>query len=95
MVTSLHRREARSLAKQPRKSVVKLEEKSRSPHKAVEENPLYGVAMLRIAVEVKKHGTRELDGIIRQVLTKMRLSEEDFRGYLSANGGLLRRIAEQ
>lgn len=56
-------------------------------------SPLYGVAMLKIAMELKRCDGAVLEEIISGVLSKMRLPEDDFRAYLTANGGLLRGIA--
>jgi hypothetical protein len=56
---------------------------------------LYGVAMLKMALELKKPGTVSLETVISQVLTRMRLQEEPFRRYLAQNGGLLKAIAER
>jgi hypothetical protein len=61
----------------------------------VEESPLYGVAMLKIAMELKKPGARELDEILSGVLARMGLSEDAFREYLERNGGLLKTIAQK
>ncbi len=56
-------------------------------------SPLYGVAMLKIAMELKRCDGVALEEIIAGVLAKMHLPEDDFRAYLAANGGLLRGIA--
>jgi hypothetical protein len=56
-------------------------------------SPLYGVAMLKIAMELKKADAKPLDELISGVLARMKLPEGEFRAYLSANGGLLRTIA--
>lgn len=58
-------------------------------------DPLYGVAMLKIAMEFKKPDPRALDDIISGVLTRMSLDETDFRRFLERNGGLLRTIAQR
>ena len=58
-------------------------------------SPLYGVAMLKIAMELKKADARPVDELITGVLTRMRLDEKDFRRFLDANGGLLRAIAQR
>lgn len=58
-------------------------------------SPLYGVAMLKIAMELKKADARPLDDLISGVLSKMRLDEGEFRRFLEANGGLLRTIAQR
>ncbi len=60
---------------------------------ALSQSPLYGVAMLKIAMELKRCPSGALEQIISVVLAKMHLPEDDFRAYLSANGGLLRGIA--
>ncbi len=56
-------------------------------------SPLYGVAMLKIAMELKKSVTGDLDDILSGVLGSMNLPEADFRDFLAKNGGLLRTIA--
>jgi hypothetical protein len=61
----------------------------------VETSPLYGVAMLKIAMELKKADARPLDELVAGVLTKMGLEESVFRQFLEANGGLLRSIARK
>jgi hypothetical protein len=58
-------------------------------------SPLYGVAMLKIAMELKKADARPLDELIGGVLSRMRLDEGEFRRFLDANGGLLRTIAQK
>lgn len=60
----------------------------------LEASPLFGVAMLKIAMELKKADARPLDELISGVLQRMRLPEDEFKAYLSANGGLLKRIAQ-
>lgn len=56
-------------------------------------SPLYGVAMLKIAMELKKADARALDEVVNSVLDRMHLPEADFRQFLASNGGLLRTIA--
>lgn len=60
---------------------------------ALEASPLFGVAMLKIAMELKKADARPLDELVTGVLARMRLPESEFRAFLEANGGLLRSIA--
>lgn len=74
----------------PAKTEVKEEER-----KEVADSPLYGVAMLKIAMELKKPDAGALEDIIRGVLSKMNLSEEEFSRYLAQNGGLLKTIAQK
>lgn len=56
-------------------------------------SPLYGVAMLKIAMELKRADARPLEELVSSVLQRMHLPEEDFRQFLASNGGLLRTIA--
>lgn len=58
-------------------------------------SPLYGVAMLKIAMELKKADARPVEELISGVLTRMRLDEGEFRRFLEANGGLLKAIAQK
>lgn len=62
---------------------------------SVELSPLYGVAMLKIAMELKKADARPLDELMSGVLKKMRLDEGEFRAFLELNGGMLRTIAQR
>ena len=66
-----------------------------SPSQELSASPLYGVAMLKIAMELKKADARPVDELIHGVLTRMRLDEGEFRKFLEANGGLLRAIAQK
>ncbi len=59
----------------------------------VSASPLYGVAMLKIAMELKKADARALDDVVKSVLDRMHLPEAEFRQFLASNGGLLRTIA--
>ena len=58
-------------------------------------SPLFGVAMLKIAMELKRADARPVDELIEGVLTRMRLDEGEFRRFLESNGGLLRAIAQK
>lgn len=51
---------------------------------------LYGIAMLKIAMEAKKSKAKSMDAIISEVVTRMNLSEAEFRSHLAAKGVLLR-----
>ena len=62
------------------------------PHE-IAASPLYGVAMLKIAMELKKADARPLEELVTSVLSRMHLPEDEFRQFLAANGGLLRTIA--
>ncbi len=56
---------------------------------------LYGVAMLKMALELKKPGAASLEAVMSAVLSRMQLDEKRFRQYLVQNGGLLKVIAER
>ncbi|MBX7115031.1 MAG: hypothetical protein K1X64_11945 [Myxococcaceae bacterium] len=56
-------------------------------------SPLYGVAMLKIAMEMKKADAAPLDDLVQGVLKKMNLPEREFYDFLAMNGGLLRTLA--
>ena len=57
---------------------------------AVAADPLFAVAMLRIALELKKNLTDPLDVIAARVAQRMRLDAAAFRAYLDGNLGLLK-----
>lgn len=86
-VTTAQRAPARSKTPTP--------ETTEAVPQEVSESPLYGVAMLKIAMELKKPNAGELEDILSGVLTRMKLSEDDFRAFLARNGGLLRAIAHK
>jgi hypothetical protein len=58
-------------------------------------SPMFGVAMLKIAMELKKADPRPLEELIGGVLSRMNLDEREFRSFLGANGGLLKAIAQR
>ena len=62
---------------------------------AVAQSPMYGVALLKIAMELKRTPATGLDEILRGVLERMHLDEPDFRRFLERNGGLLQAIARK
>lgn len=65
------------------------ESKASSVTTDVPESPLYGVAMLRMALELKRSSAATFEEVLRAVLDKMQLDEAPFRRYLEKNGGLL------
>jgi hypothetical protein len=66
-----------------------------APEVEVAQSPMYGVALLKIAMELKRTPTAGLDDILKGVLARMRLDEPAFRRFLEQNGGLLRAIAQK
>jgi hypothetical protein len=61
----------------------------------IAESPLYGVAMLKIAMELKKADAPSLDDLIVSVLKRMNLDEKAFRSFVAANDGLLKTVASR
>jgi len=61
----------------------------------IAQSPMYGVALLKIAMELKRTPASGLDDILKGVLRRMRLDEPEFRRFLEQNGGLLRQIAQK
>ncbi|MFL5321336.1 MAG: hypothetical protein ACJ790_16875 [Myxococcaceae bacterium] len=90
-MTNKHGSAAVSLS-EVRQAKAKAEESLSAEIRAVE-SPLYGVAMLKIAMELKKPGAGELEEILTGVLQRMNIPESEFRTYLEQNGGMLRTIA--
>ncbi len=55
-----------------------------------DEARLYGVAMLKVAMELKKPHPALLEEVIHRVLSKMNLSRDAFQKHLESNVELLR-----
>jgi len=89
------RGKSRVVALQTAAAVQSTEDVEQAVPAEVAASPLYGVAMLKIAMELKKADARPLDELISGVLSRMRLDELEFRRFLDANGGLLRTIAQK
>jgi hypothetical protein len=62
---------------------------------SIEASPLYGVALLKAAMELKRRPDKDLQEILSGVLARMRIPESEFRHYLAQHGGELRHIAEK
>jgi hypothetical protein len=81
--------------RQRSKTVIELETRraeapSPAPAPTVELDPLYGVALLKTALELKRRQDGTPEEILRGVLARMRLSEEEFRAWAAQQGGLLK-----
>ncbi|WNG34784.1 hypothetical protein F0U61_14835 [Archangium violaceum] len=81
--------------RQRAKTVIELEprrttatETARSPETTVEPDPLYGVVLLKTALELKRRKDGSPEEILRSVLARMRLPEDEFRAWLSQQGEL-------
>lgn len=59
-----------------------------APTEPLEPDPLYGVALLKVALELKRRQDGTPQEILRGVLARMRLSEDEFRAWLSTQGEL-------
>ncbi len=80
--------------KQSRVSALEVSAAPEAPQE-IAASPLYGVAMLKIAMELKKADAQPVEALITGVLSRMRLDEGEFRRFLEANGGLLKAIAQK
>ncbi|WP_434382301.1 hypothetical protein [Melittangium boletus] len=60
----------------------------------LELDPLYGVALLKVALELKRRRDGTPEEILRGVLLRMRLSEVDFRAWLAGRGDLAKVFGE-
>jgi hypothetical protein len=54
---------------------------------------LFGVALLKLALELKKPNAPALEALVPGVVRRMGLDEAAFYAWLQANGGLLRGAA--
>lgn len=65
-----------------------------APARPVEAPALYGVALLKVALELKRAPAAEPpEAVLARVLARMRIPEADFRAFLAAQGGLLAALA--
>ncbi|MBZ4418264.1 hypothetical protein [Myxococcus sp. RHSTA-1-4] len=84
--------------RQRAKTVVRLEEARQStapkapPAPPVEPDPLYGVVLLKAALELKRRQDGTVEEILRGVLARMRIPEAEFRAWLEQQGGLLQAL---
>jgi len=81
--------------RQRSKTVIELETRrvdapTPAPAPTVELDPLYGVALLKTALELKRRQDGTPEEILRGVLARMRLPEEEFRAWAAQQGGLLK-----
>jgi hypothetical protein len=79
--------------RQRSKTVVKLEEARQAPRSKarpppVEPDPLYGVVLLKTALELKRRKDGSAEEILRGVLARMRIPEHEFRAFLEQRGDL-------
>jgi hypothetical protein len=84
--------------RQRAKTVVKLEERREATQSkarsalSVEADPLYGVVLLKTALELKRRKKGSVEEILREVLARMRIPEHEFRAFLEQQGDLLKVI---
>lgn len=58
----------------------------------MEVDPLYGVALMKTALELKRRKDGSVEEILRGVLARMRIPEAEFFAYLEQQGGLARLV---
>ncbi|NVJ28062.1 MULTISPECIES: hypothetical protein [Myxococcus] len=85
--------------RQRAKTVVRLEEarqsaapKAPDEQPPMEADPLYGVVLLKTALELKRRKDGTVEEILRDVLARMRIPEAEFRAFLEQQGGLLQAL---
>ncbi|XXF76406.1 hypothetical protein P2318_25610 [Myxococcaceae bacterium GXIMD 01537] len=54
----------------------------------VEADPLYGVVLMKAALELKRRRDGSVEDILRGVLARMRIPEAEFFAYLEQHGSL-------
>jgi hypothetical protein len=80
------------------KTVVRLEERKAAtqaqarPARPVEPDPLYGVVLLKTAMELKRRQDGSVEEILRGVLARMRIPEHEFRAFLNQHGELAKTL---
>lgn len=78
------------------KTVVVLEERKAAPSAPpqartappVEPDALYGVALMKAALELRRRPEGSVEEVLREVLARMRLPQEEFFAWLEQRGGL-------
>lgn len=99
--TAVEQVEKRAEAHQPVPAVARLRERRAAAPAPVADpgpvatSPLFGVALLKTALELKRQRDATVEEVLSGVLARMRIPEEEFRRFLVQNGGLLRAIAEK
>ncbi len=84
--------------RQRAKTVVKLEERKQAARPkasavpSVEPDPLYGVVLLKTALELRRRQDGSPEEILRGVLARMRIPESEFRVFLEQRGDLLKAL---
>lgn len=84
--------------RQRTKTVVKLEERKQAARpkapatRSVEPDPLYGVVLLKTALELKRRKDGTPEEILRGVLARMRIPESEFRAFLGQREDLLKAL---
>jgi hypothetical protein len=58
-------------------------------------HPLYGVALLKTALEVKRRPEDPVEQVLGEVLARMKLEQAPFLAWLREQGGLLEALARR
>jgi hypothetical protein len=61
-----------------------------APAAAPSPSPLLGVALLKVALELKRRPGRAAPEVLAQVLARLRIPEEELQAYLARNDALRR-----
>jgi len=83
------------MPKASRGSASKCRSRATVQQQSIEPDGLWSVAMLRIALELKRPGSRSLDTVIDEVVAKMGIRKDDFEKYLTEHLGLLRQAVKE
>ncbi|MBN8226451.1 hypothetical protein JYK02_02895 [Corallococcus macrosporus] len=65
------------------------------PAPPVDVDPLYGVALLKTAFELKRRPEGSVDDVLSGVLARLRIDEDEFRAFLAQQGGLLAALGQK
>ncbi|RKH06573.1 hypothetical protein D7V97_22465 [Corallococcus sp. CA053C] len=65
------------------------------PAPPVDVDPLYGVALLKTAFELKRRPDGSVDEVLSTVLARLRIDEGEFRAFLAQQGGLLAALGQK
>ncbi|CAM3634489.1 hypothetical protein G4177_36905 [Corallococcus sp. ZKHCc1 1396] len=65
------------------------------PAPPVDVDPLYGVALLKTAFELKRRPDGSVDEVLSAVLARLRIDEGEFRAFLAQQGGLLAALGQK
>lgn len=89
---AVQERQTTEVRTEPRPQV---EARAKVEARPAEIDGLWGIAMLRIAMELKRPGAPGLDEIVGGVVARMGIPQEQFEDFLAQNCGLLTQAARE